>query len=76
MQTSERLEAIGKEMERAMTLFPTFNSTHEGWAVIFEEVDELWDHVRANKGVKGSPEMVKECIQIAAMALRFMEDLC
>ena len=37
------------ELARAQSLFGSFNGPHEGWAVIFEELDELWDEVRASK---------------------------
>jgi len=70
------LNQIWDEFERANTLYPKFNSTHEGYAVILEELDELWELVKRNKGVKGNDNMRKECIQIAAMAVRFMDNLC
>jgi len=63
----------GLECQRAMDRFHPFASPHEGWAVIREELDELWEHVRANTG--RSPEARKEAIQIAAMALRYAHDL-
>lgn len=49
------------------------NSPHEGWAVIKEEVDELWECVRANNGA--SLDARQEAIQIAAMALRYVYDV-
>ncbi len=55
--------------------YSPFHSTHEGIAVLQEEVDELWEMVKKNKGVNIQPEMIKECIQIAAMAYAFMKDL-
>jgi hypothetical protein len=76
MNRDELLEIIEEEVIRAKGLYPTFNSTHEGYAVIFEEIDELWDLVRKNKGIDGDLRMKNECIQIAAMAIRFIEDLC
>lgn len=48
----------------------SFASAHEGWATIYEEVDELWDEVR--KRVKSSEAMRKEARQVAATAIRFM----
>ncbi len=57
-------------------------SGHEGWAVIMEEVDELWEEVRKNpkKLAGGSTEhiglMRAEARQVAAMAIRFMVDVC
>ena len=64
----------------------TFNSFHEGWAVLKEELDELndaeailWKEVKKSKGVANTPnmdEMKKEATQVAAMAFRFLYDLC
>ena len=65
---------VKKELESARDNFPfPFNSTHEGYAVLREEVDELWDCVKSNVG---RDVMRREAIQIAAMAVRFIEDLC
>lgn len=62
------------ELARAMHKFGPMASPHEGWAVIHEEMDELWNHVKANTG--RSSEARVEAIQIAAMALRYVADLC
>jgi hypothetical protein len=53
---------------------PPMHSPHEGWAVIREELDELWEHVRADTG--RSPEARAEAMQIAAMGVRYVLDLC
>lgn len=59
------------ELRRAQSDFPAFNSAHEGYAIIEEEVDELWDAVKRNE-----PENAHgEAVQVAAMALRFLLDL-
>lgn len=63
-----------RELRRAMAKFGPMASPHEGWAVIREELDELWEHVKANTG--GSAEARTEAIQLAAMALRYAHDLC
>lgn len=71
-------ELVEAEYKKARSKYPPFHSTHEGIAVIQEEVDELWDMVKRNKGITikdGNPQMVKECIQIAAMAYAFVRDL-
>lgn len=62
------------ELERAIGRFPSFNSPHEGKAVIEEELDELWQHVKENTG--RTVEARTEAIQVAAMALRYVHDLC
>lgn len=61
------------ECEKAMSRFQAFNSGHEGWAVIKEELDELWERVRANQGYDDLAR--QEAVQIGAMALRYIYDL-
>ena len=62
------------ELQRALSKFGPMASPHEGWAVIREELDELWEHVRANTGRSDAARV--EAIQVAAMALRYAHDLC
>lgn len=64
------------EIEMATEKFPPMNSAHEGFAVLKEEVDELWDEVKKKPEVRNLQNMRKEAIQIAAMALRFIADVC
>lgn len=66
------LSAVRAEVLRALDQFPKFNSPHEGKAVIEEELDELWAHVKANEG--RSPAARIEAKQIAAMAVRYIID--
>lgn len=68
------LSDIGDEAARAFNKFPKFNSPHEGYAVIVEEVEELWEKVKANEGKDWFARA--EAIQVAAMALRYVVDLC
>lgn len=64
------------ELEGAMAHHPTFNSAHEGFAVLLEEVDELKEHVWKKQGSRDITAMRKEAVQVAAMALRFIADIC
>lgn len=71
------LNEIADEIYKAINMYPSFNSMHEGYAVLLEEVDELWDRVRIKQGPrrKDVKELIHhECIQIAAMALRMIID--
>lgn len=61
------------ELEKVKKKHKPFNSPHEGWAIMLEEVDELWEHVRANTG--RGVEAKKEAIQIAVAAIRYITDL-
>jgi hypothetical protein len=51
-------------------------SAHEGWAVLREEVDELWDEVKKKPSARNSTAMYSELVQVAAMAQRMAEDIC
>ena len=73
----EVLVEVLTELTRARTKHPkAFNSSHEGYAVLLEEVDELWQEVKAQSDERRYMAMRKECIQIAAMCLRFIDDVC
>lgn len=65
-----------REATHASELYPPMNSPHEGFSVLYEEVDELWQHVKVKQGKRNVAEMRAEAIQIAAMALRFAYDVC
>lgn len=53
-----------------------FNSAHEGFAILLEEVDELKEHVWTNQKRRDLEAMRKEAVQIAAMAIRFALEVC
>ena len=84
-----------KELERARAKFGRFNSAHEGYAVLLEEVEELkrevfwgpslfppsvlYDSAENYKRLRSDERirlMRAEAVQVAAMALRFIEDVC
>jgi hypothetical protein len=67
---------IHNEFRRASALYPPFNSAHEGYAVLLEEVEELWDEVKKSPKKREPAKMREEAIQVAAMALRFLKDVC
>lgn len=71
---------VQDELAAARRLFPRPSaSAHEAFAVLKEEVDELWDVVkRKSHGDQKDrkADMRKEAIQIAAMAVRFVEEIC
>jgi hypothetical protein len=75
MKSYESLRKIEAEYKRATTLYPQFHSNHEGYAVLKEEVDELWDEIKKSKDVVLNDLMKAELIQIGAMCVRFLNDL-
>src|SRR5262249_45247414 len=62
------------EARRACDKWPPFNSAHEGFAVLLEEVDEPRAHVWINQTKRDLDAMRREAIQVAAMAIRFVHD--
>lgn len=76
IRVAEVIGEVDQELYAACAKFPPFNSAHEGFAVLMEEVDELWDEVRAKQGARSVADMRAEACQVAAMAMRFMMDVC
>lgn len=64
---------ILQEYRTASAAHGEFNSAHEGYAVILEELDELWEEVREKK--QSIERMRREAVQIGAMAMRFIVDV-
>lgn len=76
MKDEEILKEILAEFQYAKTKFAPFNNSHEGYAVIKEELDELWDEIKNNKFPTSSMRNQREeAIQVAAMAIRFIKML-
>jgi NTP pyrophosphatase (non-canonical NTP hydrolase) len=61
------------ELLRATLKHPPIRSAHEGYAIIAEELAELFDEIRRKEPDREA--MRKEAIQLAAMAVRFCRDL-
>lgn len=70
------IDEVDVELCRALSNWPQFNSAHEGYAVLAEELDELWAHVKTNQKRRDLSAMRKEAIQVAAMAIRFALEVC
>lgn len=96
--SNQSIHLIKSELENIPEKYQksNFNSTHEGYAVILEEVRELEQEVffgekKAAERFKNDlnrewaktmteelhkERMREECIQIAAMCIRFIQELC
>lgn len=64
------LLAVKAEVERAIVKHGGLASAHEGKSVIHEELDELWDEVKADRGYQISG--MAEALQIAAMGVKYI----
>lgn len=71
---SQASAAALAEARNACLKFAPFTSVHEGYAVILEEMDELWDECKKRDVDKGRLRV--EARHCAAMALRFAAELC
>jgi len=68
---------VTEELNRAMEKWPPIRSPHEGYAIILEELDELWEAIKINQKNPTQDHcssMYNEAKQVAAMAMRFMMD--
>ncbi len=75
MKIEDVVSSVLEEYERATKMFGTFNGAHEGYAVLLEELDELWDEVKGKHPDRQS-RMKLEAVQVATMAVRFLTDVC
>jgi Holliday junction resolvase RusA-like endonuclease len=66
---------VMNELESATKENGSFNSAHEGYAVIEEEFDELKQEVFKKASRRDLDNMEKEAVQVAAMAMRFLIDI-
>lgn len=70
------IDSVLFEVVNARTNWPRFNSAHEGYAVLLEEMDELKREVWIRQDKRDPAALYKEAKQVAAMAIRFMEECC
>lgn len=68
------LKEVFAEHDRASLLYPPFNSPHEGYSIILEELEELWEEIKKSPKKRDPKAMRTEAIQLAAMAFRFLQD--
>jgi NTP pyrophosphatase (non-canonical NTP hydrolase) len=67
------LAEIGSSYAKARGKHAPMRGPHEGYAVLLEEVDELWDEVKAwQPDDQNAEKMRKEALHVAAMALAFL----
>lgn len=63
---------VVEEIQKSMIKHPLFNSAHEDYGVLLEELDELWDEVKKKKSARDVKNMRAEAVQVAAMAMKFI----
>ncbi|MBW2675715.1 MAG: hypothetical protein JRD89_20305 [Deltaproteobacteria bacterium] len=73
MRAEQAVQLVVEEYGRAVKEHKPFNSAHEGYAVLKEEVDQLWGCIKGNVADQLTRE---EAAQVGAMALRSLIDPC
>lgn len=73
MTKNEALRRVVDELERVQGIHRQQASPHEGFAIIYEELDELWDEVKADASID---RMADEAVQVASSAIKFLIDNC
>lgn len=76
MKSSIALQLVMDELDSAMVQHGPMLSLHEGYGILLEEVDELFDLVKQKGEFRCKKDVAGEAKQVAAMALRIMIDLC
>ena len=78
----KHLEQLANEIQTAREKYGPFNSTHEVYGVLVEEVAEFFEYVKQKPYTKTDSEraikengMVHELLQIAAISLRAIDEL-
>lgn len=68
-------ERVRMELATARNQHKPISSLHEGYALIKAELDEFWEKAKKDLVCRDKGEVVKELVQIGAMAQRVAEDL-
>lgn len=78
-----RITNIGKairliipEYNQIICKKPPLQNRYEGWALLQQAMEQLWDEVKKDKNIHSTEQMRKEAILISATAMRFIIDLC
>ncbi len=75
LKTKTFSQLAHEELKRARAMHGPMNSIHEGYAVILEELDEVWDEVKKKTKHRDLNGLLKELIQISAMCQKMAEDV-
>lgn len=73
MKIEDAMRLVVNEYARASAR-GNYSSDHEGYAVMLEELDELWEEIKSNPRDKRL--VCDEAVQVAATALRFLVGRC
>jgi NTP pyrophosphatase (non-canonical NTP hydrolase) len=71
--TYSAMREIAASYTKARAKHAPMRGPHEGYAILLEEVDELWDEIKKwQPDAPNREAMRKEALHVAAMALAFL----
>jgi len=68
-------ELVKEELAKARKNHGPQHSYHEGYCVLLEEIDELWEIVRKKSTNRNHLDALKELVQISSCAQKMAEDI-
>ena len=72
---AEVIDDLDNELTHSYKWGKKFNSLHEAYAVLLEEVEEVWEITKQKKNERDKEKLYKELIQVAAMAIKSINSL-
>ena len=69
------INGVTLELSRAVQKHGSMHGPHEGYAVILEELDEVWDIARMKRKNRDEAQLRKELIQVATMAVKAIHSM-
>jgi len=73
MESFEKL--VKKELASARKKHGNQSNIHEAFAILLEEVDEFWEHVRAKSDRRDYKKVLEELVQIGSCVQKTAEDV-
>lgn len=68
-------ELVQEELKIARSKHGKIQNIHEGYSVLLEEVDEVWDLVKKKTEKRDLKHLLKELVQCGAMCQKMAEDV-
>ena len=66
---------VEEELKSARSQHGNIENLHCGYAIILEELDEVWDEVKKKTKNRDMENLLKELVQVSAMAQKMAEDV-
>lgn len=63
------LSMASEQLAKQVRIHGGYASFHEGYGVLLEEIDELWDEIKIHRSARRREKIRNEAVQVAACAL-------